>query len=404
MPASTMADHDLTDRELVVLARAGDRAAFGLLLERCQPMVVRAAARMVGQEDLARELAQEAMLQAFLSLAHLRDDVRFRSWLYGITLNVCRSFLREEGQAVLSVEAVAGGMAFDALPFSVHTPSPQEIAEERDMQVVVLAAVNALPPAEREATLLFYYEELSLAEVARALGISLVAVKGRLHKSRRHLHDNLQSLYGEWAQAIAGREMEKNMVKVTIADVVAQERKIEGLDKPHTYHIVILLDDTGRRILPIWVGPFEGESIAMGVRNHSVPRPMTYNFIASILAACGASLEDVRIETLKDDTFYAIAKIRNGSNVHEIDARPSDALALTVRTGSPIYVAEDVFAKAGEAIPAGASLPAGKGAEAMERKFAESYQTFRAGTKAARTPEELAAQREALLALLFGSS
>ncbi len=135
------------------------------------------------------------------------------------------------------------------------------------------------------------------------------------------------------------------MVQVTIADVVKGKAELEG--RPSPLRIVVLHDQANHRALPIWVGPFEGDSIALGILQPSVPRPMTYNFIARILEAAGAKLEEVRIQTLKDDTYYAVAKLRRGDSVHEVDARPSDAIALAQRTGAPILVADEIMEKAG---------------------------------------------------------
>lgn len=78
--------------------------------------------------------------------------------------------------------------------------------------------------------------------------------------------------------------------------------------------------------------------------------------MASILKAAGATLDEVRIETLKDETFYATAKIRSGDTVNEIDARPSDAIALAVATGSPVFVAEEILEKCAVTLPEGKTL------------------------------------------------
>ena len=131
------------------------------------------------------------------------------------------------------------------------------------------------------------------------------------------------------------------MKKVTIADVIQRE-------KLHDHHcVVILLDETGRRALCIWVGPMEGTAIAMNLRNVPTDRPMTHNFTAAILQAAGASLEEVRIEALKGDTFYALVRLRTGDSIQEVDARPSDAIALAACVGSPIYASEEVLDRAG---------------------------------------------------------
>ena len=399
-----MDDTLASDNELVARARAGDRAALGCLLERCEPLVLRACTRMLGNADLAHDLAQEAMLQAFLSLDRLRADTSFRSWLYGIALNICRGFIRAQAQLPYSLEAMTGGLAFDALPFGTGQPSPQTVAEERELQRMVFAALESLPPAEREATLLFYYEQLSLHEIALALGISLTAVKGRLYKSRLHLRERLTALDPEWVDTLVRQERRKAMIKVTVADVVTRESKVEGHERPLLMFVVVLVDESGRQMLPIWVGPQEGQAIAMGVRRFDVPRPMAFEFAASILAASGATLEEIRIESLRDDTFYAVAKIRHGNSVQEIDARPSDALGLAVRTGCPIYVSPDVMEKAGNPIPANAMTPGGKGIEQLLRGFEEGWKQNMAQVRQARSAEEIEKSRQELVALVFGET
>lgn len=98
------------DAELVARARAGDRAAFDALVDRYQSMAERVALGVVANAETARELAQEAILQAYLSLRHLREAARFSSWLHGIVLNVCRSYLREQKAELLSWEELTGGL------------------------------------------------------------------------------------------------------------------------------------------------------------------------------------------------------------------------------------------------------------------------------------------------------
>jgi RNA polymerase sigma factor (sigma-70 family) len=190
-----------TDAELVALARRGEREAFGQLVERYERMARRIAFGMVANEEVARELAQEAILAAYLSLAHLRDETRFRSWLYGIVLNVCRSYLRERKGDPCSLEELMevmggmGGMRYDLSLFTQATVDPQRVAEERELQRIVLEAVQHLSPKDRTATLLFYYEQLSLEEIARVSGVSVTAVKGRLHRARKQLRTRLSPLY-----------------------------------------------------------------------------------------------------------------------------------------------------------------------------------------------------------------
>jgi RNA polymerase sigma factor (sigma-70 family) len=311
-------------------------------------MAERIAMGMVANAFIAQELAQEAILQAYLSLDHLRDDDRFKSWLYGITLNVCRGYLRDQKIDFYSLEALMGGMSIDATTFSDGLLDPEAIAEGRELHRTILRAVNALSPRERAATLLFYYEQLSLREVAAMLGISLVAVKGRLFKARKQLKEELLAHFDGEKEDSSLRRRRRTMIQVTIVDAVRLlKEKISA---------VVLLDEVGHKALGIWIGEAEATMIDMGLSQTELPRPMTMNFMASILRAAGATLEEVRIETLKDEIFYATAKIRSGDTVNEIDARPSDAIALAVATGSPVFVAEEILEKCGIALPEGKTL------------------------------------------------
>ena len=96
---------DMTiDSDLVALARSGNRDAFGSLIDRYQVVAKSIALRMIANEDIAREIVQEAILQALLSLNRLRDDGRFKSWFFGIVINVCRVYLRQPEAGYLSLE------------------------------------------------------------------------------------------------------------------------------------------------------------------------------------------------------------------------------------------------------------------------------------------------------------
>jgi RNA polymerase sigma factor (sigma-70 family) len=400
-----------SDADLVVLARAGDKAAFGQLIERYQPLVKGIALNMVRHEGLAQELMQETMLQAYLSLEHLRDNRRFKSWLYGIALNVCKSYLRAQKLDFFSLEALMGGMRFEGPLLFEAPPHPERVAEERELHRLVMEAINSLSPKNRRAILLFYYEQFTIREIATLLGVSVVAVKGRLHKSRRQLRASLLPLYTEINQIVSTPERSTTMIKVTVVDVVdaADVRQDEDDKAPFHGKVIILLDETDRRFLPIWVGPFEGDSIALTFVDYPFKRPLTYTFVAHLLEGAGVELEEVWVETLKDDTFYAIAKIRSGETVSEIDARPSDAINLALLMNSPIYVAEAVMAQAGVDISDKDTVPAGLGVKLLEEKAAKMRQETEEKKQryAQRTDEEKAAEmkqtQQKLVALVLGS-
>lgn len=195
------------------------------------------------------------------------------------------------------------------------------------------------------------------------------------------------------------------MIKVTIADIVKPEQKDEqGYFLPMHY-VIILYDEAGKRILPIWIGAHEGEIIAIGLNEFSTLRPLTFNFFVSLLQAINAEVEQVRVETLKENIFYAIVKMRCGKNVSEVDARPSDAIALAVLTGSPIFVAEDVLERVGTDIPPVARVaPERKGAESIIGEIEEVQRQAQEYYKRHPLSEvDITKAREEVIAAVFGS-
>ncbi len=102
--------------------------------------------------------------------------------------------------------------------------------------------------------------------------------------------------------------------------------------------IVILRDLDNQRVLPIWVGPVEANAIALQIENVSPPRPMTHDLLKNILAELGAVLFRVVIADLRENTFFAYLEMRREGETIMVDARPSDAIALSLRTKAPIFV------------------------------------------------------------------
>ena len=343
-----------TDLDLVMRARAGDKEAFGELVRRYQSLANRIARGLVSQDVCAQELVQDAMLEAYLSLAQLRDASRFKGWLCGIVLNLCRSYLRNQKTVYFSLESLAGGLQIENADLAATEASPEQLAEERELHQIVLEVVNSLSTRDREITLSFYYDQLSAQEIAVLLKISVGAVKVRLHRARQHLKEKMLAQYSD---LIHDETRRNKMVKVKIADVLKRELKDEQ-GRLLIQYVVALVDEAGRRALPIWVGPFEGQTIAMEIGKFATPRPLTFYFFSSLLKAIDAKIEEVRVESLKNDTFYAVVKIRCGIVIREVDARPSDAMALALVCDCPILVAEDVLATAANHIPESASVVA----------------------------------------------
>jgi len=111
--------------------------------------------------------------------------------------------------------------------------------------------------------------------------------------------------------------------------------------------VVILKEKLAERYLPIWIGPAEADAIAVKLQGVSVPRPLTHDLLSSVIDCLGASIHSIIVSDLKNDTFYAKIILNVNGGQIEVDSRPSDALALAVRTGAPIYVEEEVLDKAG---------------------------------------------------------
>jgi bifunctional DNase/RNase len=107
--------------------------------------------------------------------------------------------------------------------------------------------------------------------------------------------------------------------------------------------VVVLVEKDGERVLPIWVGVYEGTAIELQMENVETPRPMTHDLLKSVIASLGGEVERVVVCELRDNTFYATIDIRMPQGVVTIDARPSDAIALALRTGSRVFVEESVM-------------------------------------------------------------
>lgn len=126
------------------------------------------------------------------------------------------------------------------------------------------------------------------------------------------------------------------------------EMKIKGLvvDPISKMPIVVLEDLNSDRMLPIWIGVFEANAIALKIENISTPRPMTHDLVKNFLDKLNISIEKVVVNDVRDNTFYALIHCRYKDQAITIDSRPSDAIALSLRMNAPIYVEEEVVKKA----------------------------------------------------------
>ena len=123
------------------------------------------------------------------------------------------------------------------------------------------------------------------------------------------------------------------------------EMKIRGLtmDPVTNMPIVVLKDVNGNTVLPIWVGIFEANAIALEIEKVTTPRPMTHDLLKTVFMGLGAGVQKVVVNELRDDTFYALIWVERAGEMISIDSRPSDALALALRLDCPIFVDDSVL-------------------------------------------------------------
>lgn len=123
------------------------------------------------------------------------------------------------------------------------------------------------------------------------------------------------------------------------------EMTIKGLmvDPVTNMPIIILRDQEGQRVLPIWVGVFEANAIALQIENIATPRPMTHDLLRNVIADLKAQVRKIVVSDLKENTFYALIYMTVNGDTVAVDARPSDAIALALRVRAPIFVEDAVI-------------------------------------------------------------
>jgi RNA polymerase sigma factor (sigma-70 family) len=314
-------------RELIVAARLGDTRAFAELVDGDRERLRLLAARMLGDGTEAEDVVQETLLRAYLGLTDLRDPARFGAWLAGITLNLARMTLRRRA-------------TYERALARVGPISNPDVFEERDL---VRHAVEVLPARERDVVVLHYVEGLACDEIAELLGTTPGAVRVRLHRARAHLREELAPL--------APREpefepKEETMIEVRLEDVLVRVAPEDAGKVVGDQRIVLLREAEGERLLPIWIGGAEGNALAFRLRGESTLRPMTSDLLAELVRLFGARVERVAVTRLHEKTFYGVITLAVDGRTEELDARPSDALNLAVRTAAPILVDAAVLEEA----------------------------------------------------------
>jgi RNA polymerase sigma factor (sigma-70 family) len=320
----------------VYAARSGLKEPMAELLRRHWGTAVLLAERVLGSPDLARDAVQEAAIAAMTDVERLRSPDRFGAWFCGIALNVSRKWLRQLRSEVPGPHADLQSAAQD----------PAEAAEAADTAARVRCAIAALADGQQDAVRLFYLQGLSQREVADELGISVGAVKARLHQARAALAPRLASFKTtREREAIAVTSTEAvEWTEVTVTKVIRGQRA----DREEPDFVMILAERDGDRTLHVWIGPAEAEMLAIALESLETPRPFAYKLAAGLVEAAGSRINEVRITRLTDSIFYAVVEVESPAGPREVDARPSDAVNLAVGTGAPIRVNTELFGTAYE--------------------------------------------------------
>lgn len=151
-------------------------------------------------------------------------------------------------------------------------------------------------------------------------------------------------LFAAAASGSAGEELARGRLK-TRCMVRMQVYRV-GVDPQRRVPFVLLADDEVQRLLPIYIGSFEANAIAVQLQGQDFPRPLTHDLLRTVIEELGCRLEYVAVTALEDSTFYAVLHLEAPGRSWDLDARPSDAIALALRTQAPILVAEDVLRQA----------------------------------------------------------
>jgi RNA polymerase sigma factor (sigma-70 family) len=354
---------DTDDTRLVAAALAGDREAFGRLVDRHRPMLLRLAQRLLSEPAEAEDVTQEACLVAFLTLDRLQQPERFGSWLAGIGLNLARIRLRSASSAARNLD-LAGGRLIEAATNSGGPPSPEAVYEIRERHTAILAAIGTLPPDQQAAVRLHYFEGLSLGEAGVIEGVPPGTLKARLHRARQRLRLALGEPEPEIVSAEA-EPMEANMIEVMVEEIVRRPapakdvleawtaRQLPEASEPVRQRwtaagtgeatVMRLRERAGERVLELWIGPLDGNIIEQLLAGQATLRPMAPELMARLLEAGQMTVERVAVTRLQDEIFYATLWVKAPDGTHEIDARPSDGVALALRLKAPIFVDEAVL-------------------------------------------------------------
>jgi uncharacterized protein len=230
-------------------------------------------------------------------------------------------------------------------------PTPEERQEARQLHDRIWQALGELSAEQRDAVQLHYVEGLRVWEIAALVGVPSGTVKARLHRARGRLRQLLAEDLASVRRPGQGAEETIDMIPVTVHDVIYRAPRDEPIRYPRDgqpgnlgpWRVLLLKERDGGRALPIWLGAAEGDAIALHLAGIATPRPMSLSLMARVLDLAAVGVEGVVVTALRDNVFHAGLSVRIGDRLHEVDARPSDAITLALYKNAPIFVASEMM-------------------------------------------------------------
>lgn len=319
--------------KLIDKALTGDKKAFGILADKYYAYCLAIARQycIKYDKDIAKDLVQNGLMEAYFCLSNLRDKTTFKKWLGGIVKNLCKNYFRENNKQYLSLRHYHE---------ELHDPGTFE--EERVVNIV-LNGIKALDVSYQRVVYLFYYEGKSIEEICDELLITKSSVKVRLHRARKELRAilELNSELREYQQYFKNWKI---MKKLRIIDMI-----LGGENNGNCS--VLFYDEESFRVLPIVITKEEAETMLIAMKGIDFPRPMTFNLITEIIRSNNLEPEGAYVTEILNGVFISTLKLKGEENVKEYDSRPSDAITIALMFGCPVFVSQKILDKAGFPVP-----------------------------------------------------
>jgi RNA polymerase sigma-70 factor (ECF subfamily) len=320
------------DTELINKILGGDRRAFDQLFRKYYSMGLKRATRLTKDIDVAKEIVHNAYVKAYFCISNLKDKSLFKFWLSGIIDNTVKEYWRKHQRKYVSLE-----------DYTLGKVEQEDDTEMQAIAEITLTAIKALPEECQVIVTMFYYEGLSIKEIAVHTQLTPVTIKVRLHRARTFLKPLLQK-HAELEHYHQNVKNKNCMKKVSIADII-----ISGTNKE--YCCILLQDEDRTTVFPIVITTTEAMAMVVALKNIKTLRPSVFNLVATMIRVNKLTLESVYIHDLVDGIFIAKLKMRKGKQLQELDARPSDAMTFALMFDSPICIAQGVLDKVGFPIP-----------------------------------------------------